>query len=360
VTPPAAPGVTERRLLVLLLPRPLERFILRDQAEDLLRAPGVVAVDPPRLPYGALARLPEAVADGVAAAQARRMRLPGVPAAVAIFHPLQYPLARGLLAGHPGAELWYGRWDRYEEAYDASPRMRERLRALHDQARGRAALTFVASGALADLEREAGGEATLVPLAADSFPAPDPGAAVVAVSLGHLGHRTDWGLLARVAEAMPELVLLLVGEWHEDESGDDPAFRRCRAAPNLLWLGRRSDEEAARLILCADVGIVPFERSAFNDAGLPYRILKYARLGRRTVTPDLAGVRTWERAVLVAPDADAFVAALRSQAGVRTRPDEALRAWALDQTARRQNRPLWERMEALGIESGRLGSERVG
>lgn len=29
-------------------------------------------------------------------------------------------------------------------------------------------------------------------------------------------------------------------------------------------------------------------------------------------------------------------------------------------SARAQNRPLWERMEALGIESGRLGSERLG
>ena len=30
-------------LCVLLLPAPLERFILRDQAEDLLRSPRVVA-----------------------------------------------------------------------------------------------------------------------------------------------------------------------------------------------------------------------------------------------------------------------------------------------------------------------------
>jgi hypothetical protein len=40
-------------LCVLLLPRPLERFILRDQAEDLLRAEGVVAVDPPRVGWRA-------------------------------------------------------------------------------------------------------------------------------------------------------------------------------------------------------------------------------------------------------------------------------------------------------------------
>jgi len=347
-------------LVVLLLPRALEAFILREQAEDLLKAPGVVAVDPARVPYGAVGRLPWAVAAGVAHGQARRLlrALPGRPRAFVIFHPFQLPLADALLDRVRDAELWYGRWDRYEEAHDAGPRTRAQLRRLHEQAAQRSDLTFVASGALGDLEREAGREATLVTLAAGAFPAPEPGAAVVAVSLGHLGRRVDWALLRAVAEGMPELVGLLVGEWHDGECAEDPDYRACRAAPNLVWLGRRSDEEAARLILCADVGIVPFRIEPFNDAGLPYRILKYARLGRRSVTPELAGVRTWDRAVLRAPDAEGWIAALRSQAGVRARPDEELRAWALEQRARTVNRPLFERMEALGVESGRLGSER--
>ena len=169
------------------------------------------------------------------------------------------------------------------------------------------------------------------------------------MSLGHLGWRTDWALLRAVAERMPELVLLLVGEWHEDECAKDPDFAWCRSAPSLVWLGRRSDDEAARLILCADVGILPFRVEPFNDAALPYRILKYARLGRRTVSPELAGVHTWDRAVTTAADADAFVAALRAQAGARTRPDVELRAWALEQTAERVNAPLWERLRELGV-----------
>jgi glycosyltransferase involved in cell wall biosynthesis len=346
-------------IAVLLLPRELESFILRDQAEDLLTAPGVVAVEPARVPYGAYLRLPASVADGLAATQARRLRLPGMPRAIVIFHPLQYPLARGLIAQHRDAELWYWRWDRYEVAYDATPRQRERLEELHLAASLRAAVTVVVSDALGEIAREEGSEPLLVPLAADSFPAPAPGETVVAVSLGHLGHRTDWALLRAVAEGMPELVLLLVGAWHEQESGHDPDFQACRTAPNLVWLGRRSDEEAARLILLADVGIVPFERSEFNETALPYRILKYARLGRRTISPDLKGVRTWDRAVTTANTPEEWIAALRAQSGTRVRPDAELREWALSQTAHAQNRPLWERLEALGVESGRLGSERL-
>lgn len=337
---------------LLLLPRPLEGFILADQARDLLRADGVVAADPPRVPYGAVARLPGPLRGRLARGTAKRLlrALKGDLRAVAIFHPVQWPLAEALLRMRPEAELWYGRWDRYEVAYDASPAMRARLARLHEQAASRSALTFVVSGKLAELEREAGREAQLVGLAADSFPAPDPGSAVVAVSLGHLGWRTDWSLLRAVAAAMPELVLLLVGAWHEDECKDDADFHWCRRAPNLVWLGRRDDEEAARLILCADVGILPFRVEPFNDAALPYRILKYARLGRRTISPELAGVHTWDRAVTTVADADGFVAALRGQAGARLRPDAELRAWALEQTAAKVNGPLWERLRALGLD----------
>jgi hypothetical protein len=99
------------------------------------------------------------------------------------------------------------------------------------------------------------------------------------------------------------------------------------------------------------VGIVPFKVEPFNDAALPYRILKYARLGRRTVAPTLAGVRTWAQAVTVADDAEAFAQALLACAGARARPDVELREWALAQTARAQDEPLWQRLAQIGIDT---------
>ena len=343
-------------ICVLLLPTPLESFILRDQAEDLLRADGVVAVDPPRMPYGAFLRMPGALGDGVAARQARRLvrtlrRRLGEPRVVVIYHALQYQLARAITAHVPGCELWYWRWDRFEYAYDANERQRERLRELHDQAGERAAVVITVSDELARLEGVAGRRPVLVPLAADSFPAPQ-GGDVVAISLGHLGWRTDWSLLRAVAQRLGDrLVLLLAGEFHEDECKDDPDFAWCRSAPNLVWLGSVPDEAVARLVLCSDVGIVPFKVEPFNDAALPYRIIKYARLGRRTVTPDLAGVNTWENAVTIADGPEAFAQALLDAAGARARPDEELREWALAQTARAQDEPLWQRLAEAGIDT---------
>jgi hypothetical protein len=120
VRAPSAPGDPE--VCVLLLPERLEQFALRAQADDLLRAQGVVAVDPPRLPYSAFGRLPQVVGEALAARQARRLvralrRRRGRPRVVVMFEPLQYPLARAVLAeaGEP-CELWYWRTGHEEQA----------------------------------------------------------------------------------------------------------------------------------------------------------------------------------------------------------------------------------------------------
>jgi hypothetical protein len=128
-----------RPLGIMLLPRRLEDFALQSQAADLMRAPGIVAVEPARVSYDAYLRMPTGVGDGIASVQARRLALPGTPRLVIIFGPLQYPLARALISIHPGCELWY--------VPAAGPpagsrRRRERIEELHIAAGARATLYF--------------------------------------------------------------------------------------------------------------------------------------------------------------------------------------------------------------------------
>ena len=101
-------AVPDRGLCVLLLPAKLEYAPVRERAEDLLGAPGAVAVEPAAIGYGATGRLPGVLRERITAGQARRMALPGHPRALVVFDAAQYPLARALLAEHPEAELWYG------------------------------------------------------------------------------------------------------------------------------------------------------------------------------------------------------------------------------------------------------------
>jgi hypothetical protein len=158
------------RVVVLLLPERLEDFAWRPLAEDLLQAPGVVAVDPPRTSYDRLARIPDAFGVSIASKQARRLRrrLPGTPAAVAIFHPGQYPLARGLLVQVPDCELWYGRLGRPEAS--AAARDRERLQELHVLAAERASLTFADEDELGREEAAAGRQCVMIDPGRDHGP----------------------------------------------------------------------------------------------------------------------------------------------------------------------------------------------
>ena len=88
-------------LAVLLLPVKLEEFELAAHARDLLGIPRVVALEPSRL------RTPRFLRDAFPVRTAKRLRLPGEPRVLVLYHPRQYPLARALCARYGQAELWY-------------------------------------------------------------------------------------------------------------------------------------------------------------------------------------------------------------------------------------------------------------
>jgi hypothetical protein len=136
-----ASALGEQPLCVLLLPQPLEALGNRDRLDDLLTGPGVVAVDPARISYRALSRLPETLHAGIAAGQARRLGLPGSPRALVLFGGLQYPLARSLFSDHPDAQLWVADPPEPPPA-DASSRVAGRIADLETMATMRADVRF--------------------------------------------------------------------------------------------------------------------------------------------------------------------------------------------------------------------------
>ena len=254
----------------------------------------------------------------------------------------------------PACELWYWRWDRYEHAYDAAPRMRARLAALHEAAAARvgADVRRLATSSRASSARPAARRAR--PAVGRLLPGARPGGGGrrglarpprPAHRLGAAARGRPSGCRELVAAAgrAPGTTTSAAGD------ADYAAVPRDAAASS--GSARRTDEEAARLILCADVGIVPFKVEPFNDAGaaLPDPQVRPPRPahGRR---PTLAGVRTWARAVTIAADADAFAAALRAQAGARARArTSSCATWALRRPPRARTRRCGSGCATLGI-----------
>ena len=315
----------------------------------LLEAPDVAILEPGKVPAGALMRLPGPLAAAEASRQAGRVKVDGDLAVVILMHPVQWPLAAALLDRNPNAKLWYGIWDRYERAPDADEATRKRVHELHEAASKRADWRFTVSGALAEIESERGREADVLPPPHDAFPSPDPANMIVAASLGHLGRRTDWKLLRNLVEQLPELNLLLIGEVHADETPDDADLRALIAAPNAVRLGSLSDEAAARVISLADVCLLPFRIDEFNDTGLPQRILKAAKLGRRTLVPPLKGPLTQATAVTVCETTQDWERELRASKSDGRGGDRQLREWALGQNADTLLAPFRARLEQLGV-----------
>jgi hypothetical protein len=99
------PPTPAEPLALLLLPRRLEQFELHAHARELLQVPRVVALEPPRR------RTPRWLRNSIPARQAKRLKLPGEPRLVVLYHPAQYPLARAVYARFGDVELWYVRPD---------------------------------------------------------------------------------------------------------------------------------------------------------------------------------------------------------------------------------------------------------
>ncbi len=118
-------GSDPEPLALLLLPARLEQFELAEHARRLLEVPRVLALEPGRF------RTPEWLRDYAPVRQVKRLRLPGVPRLAVLYHPLQYPLARALLARHEPCELWYLRLDSGAELPDLDELAESRASEVH-------------------------------------------------------------------------------------------------------------------------------------------------------------------------------------------------------------------------------------
>jgi len=161
----------------------------------------------------------------------------------------------------------------------------------------RADVVIAANPRVADRLREGGRPVELIPFGCDAEAFARAGSAEppadirlprpIAGFMGHIGDRIDLELLAAVAEA--GCSLLLIGPRHP--RFDASVLDGLLARSNVQWVGPKEFGALPGYLGSVDVGLVPYNHSAFNEGSFPLKALEYLGAGLRVVATDLPAVR---------------------------------------------------------------------
>jgi teichuronic acid biosynthesis glycosyltransferase TuaH len=208
-------------------------------------------------------------------------------------------------------------------------------RLLRDESltlRGADAIAVV-SPALQERYARAGFSSALIPNGCDpdayvgvdsaALPADVALPAPVAGFVGHVNDRIDLALLEAVADA--GCSLLLVGPVAATYRSA-ARFAALTRRPNVQWVGAKPFAELPSYLRVIDVGLTPYEDTAFNRASFPLKTLEYLAAGRGVVaTPLPANEWLATELIAVASTPADFVARVRAALAERRTPDLAER-----------------------------------
>jgi teichuronic acid biosynthesis glycosyltransferase TuaH len=179
--------------------------------------------------------------------------------------------------------------------------------------------------------RDRGYESTLIPFGCDSG-AFDSGSVArpadldltspIAGFIGHINDRIAVPLLAAVAES--GMSLALVGPLRPGRVRPD--LDALLARPNVRWLEAKPFDELPRYLAHIDVGLVPYDYSAFNLGSFPLKTLEYLAAGVPVVSTDLPATRWLNTDLITIADSPAaFARAVREASRQRREEDTVSR-----------------------------------
>ncbi len=143
--------------------------------------------------------------------------------------------------------------------------------------------------------------------------------------LGYVGvidERLDYGLLAQLADAMPEASLAMVGPVVKVAPSTLPQ------RPNIHWLGQRSYAELPAIMRAFHAALMPFALNEATEYINPTKTLEYLAAGRPVVSTPVPDVRAnFAAHVAIASTPGAFVEQVRDAIA---RPDPLQRARGIE------------------------------
>ena len=234
-----------------------------------------------------------------------------------------------------------------------SPGMNARLRRILESAEeevlARARLVFAWSEPIRERLAAVHPNVVLAPTAVDVERFAEAGrvapAARRAVYVGSLGFRFDADLLTDVAELMPDWTFTLAGPLDGGRVGE------MEALGNIELPGLVPPERVPELVAGADVCLLPYGRTPYNEMLFPIKLIEYLAAGRPVASTRIRAARELSGVLELGDGAGEFAAAIR-----RAAADDS----AASRTARRERaRPFsWdariEQMESAILDA--LGS----
>ena len=156
---------------------------------------------------------------------------------------------------------------------------------------------------------------------------------------GVIDERLDYELLGRLAAALPEMQLVMVGPVVKVDPRELPQ------AANIHWLGQRDYSELPACLRGFDVCLMPFALNEATEYINPTKTLEYMAGGKPIVSTAIADVlHHFTPVVSVAHSHDEFIAAVRLAAEA---PDAALIERGLEQAAGNAWESIVSRMERI-------------
>jgi glycosyltransferase involved in cell wall biosynthesis len=151
-------------------------------------------------------------------------------------------------------------------------------------------------------------------------------AAIPSPRIGYFGnladYRVDFDLLERLAQELPDVQIVLVG----DATCSMDRFDRY---PNVHWLGSRPYEEIPAYGSGLDVALMPYPNNEWTRYINPIKLKEYLALGLPVVSSDVPEARLYRDWLLLATTPAEFVAKVRQALAGQTPSSPAERRAAV-------------------------------
>lgn len=211
--------------------------------------------------------------------------------------------------------LVYQRTDRFEEFPNVD---QEVIKRYDSTMKAAADLTLFVNRPLFDEERheckkafylDHGVDFELFAGAADDPVVPDDMANTPRPIVGFHGsfgkHTTDFELIRKVAELVPEYVFVFVGP-------KVPECESLEGTQNIKMLGQRDYEMIPHYAKCFDVTIMPWCQNRWIEACNPIKLKEYLALGKPIVSTPFPELQKYRNVVYQAVTPEAFAGAIRT------------------------------------------------